>query len=86
MEHYINRTHTIHGYQGDVTIEFYDEDNNNVQLIFNAWELLKDLPALFSMASQAHQQDIDWQKEQYRRLAADMQEEFKRPVGRPPKE
>jgi hypothetical protein len=85
MEFYIDRTHTISGYHGDVTIEFYNDDNQNVQLVFNAWELLKDLPAIFRMASQAHQGEIEWQKKQYRKLASEMQEEFKRPVGRPPK-
>ena len=86
MEYYIDRTHELSGYHGDVTIKFYDTDNKEIELVYNAWELLKDLPALFRMASQAHQQEIDWQKNEYRKLAAAMQEEFKRPVGRPPKE
>ena len=86
MEYYIDRTHELSGYHGSVTIKFYDIDNNEIELVYDAWELLKDLPSLFRMASQAHQQEIDWQKNEYRKLAAEMQEEFKRPVGRPPKE
>lgn len=86
-EYYINRTDSLHECHGEVHIVFKDEFNNDeVCLMFNAHELLRDIPHLYELAKRAKETEDAHEENRYRDFAEKIREDFKRPVGRPPKE
>jgi len=85
-EHYVERTHQIHYGHGEVYLYFNDDDGDEVGIIYNASELLRDLPTLYEFAKKAEEKERDWIAQQYRDLGKKIDKDYKRPVGRPPKE
>lgn len=85
-EYYIERTISLHEGHGEVFIEFKDWEGNVVSLTYEATELLRDIPHLYELAKRAKAKEDARQEEKYREFAEKMKEDFKRPVGRPPKE
>lgn len=86
-EYYINRTDSLHECHGEVHIVFKDEwENKSYCLIWNASELLKDIPSLYELAKRAKEAEDAHEENRYRDFAEKIKEDFKRPVGRPPKE
>lgn len=85
-EYYIERTHQISEGYGEVYLYFKDDDDNEVGLIYNASELLRDLPSLYEFAKRADAKEREWIAKQYRDLGKKIDKDYKRPVGRPPKE
>lgn len=85
-EYYIERTESLHEGHGEVHIEFKDYEGNPVWLIYEATELLRDIPHLYEFATRAKAKSDAHQEDKYREFAEKLKEDFKRPVGRPPKE
>jgi len=87
IEHYIDKTISLHECHGEVHIEFRDEwENKSYCLIWNASELLKDIPSLYNLAKRAKAREEEYQKTKYKELIDEIHNDIKRPVGRPPKE
>ena len=86
-EYYIDRTISLHECYGEVHIIFKEEfEGEEVCLMWNAYELLKDLPHIYDLAKRADKREQDHIKEKYRDLSKQIFEDVKKPVGRPPKE
>lgn len=86
-EYYIDKTISLHECHGEVHIIFKDEfEEEEVCLLWNASELLRDIPHLYELAKRAKEAEDAHEENRYRDFAETIKEDFKRPVGRPPKE
>lgn len=86
-EYYIDKTNSLHECHGEIHIVFYDEfEEEEVCLIWNASELLRDIPHLYHFAKRAKAKEEEHQKTKYKELIDEIHNDIKKPVGRPPKD
>ena len=89
-EYYVHRSISLHESTGVVHLELevddWREETKTVTLEYNALELLKDLPSLYEFAKRANKKEQEYIAEKYKDLKNDLDKDFKRPVGRPPKD
>jgi len=65
------------------TIGYETEDDTYIE--YDARALLEDIPILYAMAKQAIEQGKEYQNRKYREMLEEINEDIKRPVGRPKK-
>ena len=65
-EYYIDRTITLSKNIGEVYVEFFClYTGEDVRLVFNAFELLKDIPSLLTLAKEAHENDLEYLEQKW---------------------
>jgi len=88
-EIFVDRTHEMYGTNGEVTISAYVgefEIRQECTITFNAHELLRDIPHLHYFAKKAIEEERQGTNKIYREMLRDLQQDLKRPVGRPKKD
>ena len=85
-EAFILRTISLHTSPDVVHIESIGYDQEEAMYIeYDAKALLEDIPSLYAMAKQAIEQGKEYQNRKYREMLEEINEDIKRPVGRPKK-
>lgn len=66
--YYIDKTHTISQGIGEIYVYFKDEEGKDVELCFNAYELLRDIPSLYHLTKDALEKEEAHIKSKYQEM------------------